>query len=63
MDTNIENHPLIAQLARALMPQLNEAALVLKESLAPAQVSVFSGPVGSLTSHQGFHFGIERSAT
>lgn len=59
MDTSIESHPLIVRLRRELMPQLNQAALALNESLAPALVSVFSGTVGSLTSFQGFHFGIE----
>lgn len=41
------------------MPQLERAAFMLNQSLSQAKASAFSGPIGSATAHQGYHFGIE----
>jgi hypothetical protein len=59
MDGNYENHPLVLQLDRELMPRLRQVALDLGQSLSRAEVSVFYGPVGTATKHQGLQIGIE----
>jgi hypothetical protein len=46
-------------MVRDFAPLLKDAASVLGAALLPSKVSMFSGPVGSATSYQGFRFGIE----
>jgi hypothetical protein len=59
MNARVETHPLFAKLAGEFMPRLKEVESRLKAALPGAAVSVFFGSIGSATSFNGAHLGIE----
>ena len=51
--------PLVEQVEKLLMPELERFALEMQQLYPALQFNVWRSPVGGLTEYQGFDFGVE----